>query len=44
MYGANDTKFVMETASPSLFIFTVAAINIVGTGEENNITGEFFGV
>ena len=43
MYGTNDTKLVLETASPNLFIFTVAAINILGTGEESDITSEFVG-
>ena len=36
----NDTNFVMETASPNLLIFTVAAINVLGTWEGTDITSE----
>ena len=42
MYGTNDTGFVLESASPNLFIFTVAPINVLGTGEEIDITSELY--
>ena len=41
MYDTTGTNFVMESASPSLFAFTVVAVNILGAGEENDITSEF---
>ena len=44
MHETNDTNFVMESASPSLFVFTVVAFNVLGTGEESDITSEFCGV
>ena len=42
MYETNDTYFVMESASPSSFVFTVAAINVLGTGKESDITSELY--
>ena len=44
MYGTNDTNFVVESASPSLFVLAVVAINVLGAGEESDITSEFCGV
>ena len=38
----NVTNFVMESPSPNLFIFTVAAINILGAGVESDITSELY--
>ena len=43
MYDTTYTSFVMESASPSLFVFTVVAVNVLGTGEESDITSEFCG-
>ena len=44
MYDTNGTNFVMESASPTLFVFTVVAFNVLGAGEESDITSEFCGV
>ena len=44
MFETNDTNFVMEGAPPSLFVFTVAAVDILGTGEKSDITSEFCSV
>ena len=43
MHDTNDTDFVLESASPSLFVLAVVAVNILGTGEGNVITSKFFG-
>ena len=43
IYETNDTKFVLESASPSPFVFTVVAINVLGAGKESDITSEFVG-
>ena len=43
LYETNDTKFVLEGTSSSPFVFTVAAINVLGAGEESDITSEFCG-
>ena len=37
----NDTKFVLERASSSPFVFIVAAINVLGAGEESDFISEF---
>ena len=44
MYDTNDTNVVIESASSSSFVFTVVAFNILGAGEEIDITSEFCGV
>ena len=44
MYGTTDTNLVMESASPSLFVLAVIAVNVLGAGEESGITSEFCGV
>ena len=44
MYETNHTNFVMESASPNLFVLAVLAINVLGAGEEGDITSEFCGV
>ena len=44
IYETNETNVVMESASSSSFAFTVAASNILGAGEESDITSEFCGV
>ena len=44
MYDTTDTSFVMEGAPPSLFVFTVVAVNILGAGAESYITSESCGV
>ena len=41
MYGTTDMNLVMESTSTSLLVITVAAVNVLGTGEESDITGEF---
>ena len=41
LYETNDTKVLLESAFPSSFVFTVVAINVLGAGEESNITSEF---
>ena len=41
MYETSDTDFVIESAAPDLFIFTVAAVNVLGKGVESAITCEF---
>ena len=43
LYETNDTKLVLESDSSSPFVFIVAAINVLGTGEERDITSEFCG-
>ena len=43
LFETSDTKFGLESASSSLFVFTVAAINVLGAGEESDITSEFCG-
>ena len=43
MYGTTVTNFMVESATPNLFVFTVVAINILGEGEESDITSEFCG-
>ena len=40
MYGTNDTKFVLESTSSCPFVFIVAAINVLGAGEESDIISE----
>ena len=40
MYETNDTDFVIESGAPNMFIFTVAAVNVLGRGEEKDITSE----
>ena len=40
MNKTNDTDFFIETAAPNLFIFTVAAVNVLGKGDERDITSE----
>ena len=44
LFETNDTKFVLENASSSSFVFTVVAVNVLGAGEESDITSEFCGV
>ena len=44
MYQTTHTVFGMEGAPPSLFVFTVVAVNILGAGEESYITSESCGV
>ena len=41
MYETNDTNIVIESASSSSFVFTVFAFNILGAGEESDITSEY---
>ena len=41
MYETTETNFLVLSSSPSLFIFTVAAFNVLGTGEENDLISEF---
>ena len=41
MDETNDTEFIMESASQHLFVFTVAAFNVLGEGKGSNITSEF---
>ena len=43
LYETNDTKFVLESESLSSFDFIVAAINVLGAGEESDITSEYVG-
>ena len=44
MYETTVTAFMMESATPNLFVFTVVAINVLGAGEESDITSELWGV
>ena len=44
LYETIDTNFIMESASPSLFVLAVVAVNVLGAGEESDITSEFCGV
>ena len=37
-----DTDFVVENAFPNLIIFSVAAINVLGTGRGSDITSELY--
>ena len=41
MYSTNDTDFVLDSSSPSLFVLAVVAVNVLGTGKESAITSEF---
>ena len=36
-----DTNLSLESAPMNLFILTVAAVNVLGKGEESDITSEF---
>ena len=40
LFETPKTEFAMVIASPNLFILTVAAINVLGKGEESAITSE----
>ena len=42
MYETTDTNFFMESESPNLFVFTIAAFNVLGTGEESDIISELY--
>ena len=42
MYETTDTYFLVESASPNLFVFTVTAFNVLGTGEESGIISELY--
>ena len=36
MYETNDTNLLVKNAYPNLFVFMVAAFNVLGTGEERD--------
>ena len=38
IYETNDTYFVVESVPTNLFTFAVAAVNVLGVGEESNLT------
>ena len=42
IHETNNTDLVMEIASLNLFIFTVAAINVLGKGEDSDIISELY--
>ena len=42
IYETTDAKFLVESGSPNLFVFTVAAFNGLGTGEESDIISELY--
>ena len=42
MYETNHTSVVVESASSCTLVFTIVAINVLGSGEESHITSEFY--
>ena len=41
MNETSDTYVILHNVLPNHFIFSVAAINVLGKGEERNIMSEF---